>query len=482
MEERQPSGSWGTLPPFKQAALPRFPGMLAALGPGVIFLALAQGSGELIWWPYIIAKYGLAFLFLLVPACLLQFPVVYEIGRYTMLTGESIFQGFIRLNRSFAVLLWVLMTLSFLWFGAFAAAGGTSLAALTGFPSGWSARGQTLFWAYATMLVFFSAIILSNVIYRLVEAFMWGVAIVTLVGLFWASAHPDVLATLPAFLKGLFVPQWPMPRPWDAADATTLLAAITFAGLGGFWTLFYSYWTRDKGVAMAHYMGRITGPVTGKPETIPDSGFTPSADAGLAELPKWKRFMVWDIGIGIGGNLLTTLMTCLLAYALLYPKGLLPQDYELAVVQSRFFEVSWGWIGRVLFLIVAAAFLSDTWLATVDAVSRIHTDCVYAFFPAARKIPVRSWYLIFLFVLTAITSVTVLMSAPGPLILLSAVIGFIGTVIYSVALTVLNHVYLPRHLPAGARPGKLNLGFLIVSCVAYGALAVAYLLAVFRII
>src|SRR5712692_11935505 len=115
MEERQPSGSWGTLPPFKQAALPHFPGMLAALGPGVIFLALAQGSGELIWWPYIIAKYGLAFLFLLVPACLLQFPVVYEIGRYTMLTGESIFQGFIRLNRSFAVLLWILMTVSFLW-------------------------------------------------------------------------------------------------------------------------------------------------------------------------------------------------------------------------------------------------------------------------------------------------------------------------------------------------------------------------------
>jgi Mn2+/Fe2+ NRAMP family transporter len=273
MDERQ---TWGTLPPFKQAALPRFPGMLAALGPGVIFLALAQGSGELIWWPYIIAKYGLTFLFILVPACLLQFPVVYEIGRYTMLTGESIFQGFIRLNRSFAVLLWVLMTLSFLWFGAFAAAGGTSLAALTGFPSGWSARGQTLFWAYATMLVFFSAIILSNVIYRLVEAFMWGVSIVTLVGLFWASAHPDVLATLPAFLKGLFVPQWPMPRPWDAADATTLLTAITFAGLGGFWTLFYSYWTRDKGVAMAHYMGRITGPVTGKPESIPDSGFTPT--------------------------------------------------------------------------------------------------------------------------------------------------------------------------------------------------------------
>src|SRR4029453_3170157 len=128
--------SWGVLPPYKKSPLPPPPNMGGALGPRVIFMALAQGSGELIWWPYIIAKYGLSFLFLLLPAFLLQFPVTYEIGRYTVLTGESIFQGFIRLNRGFAFFLWILMTISFLWFGAFAAAGGTSLAALTNFQVG----------------------------------------------------------------------------------------------------------------------------------------------------------------------------------------------------------------------------------------------------------------------------------------------------------------------------------------------------------
>ena len=479
MAQRKP---WGTLPPYKKTPLPPFPGMIAVLGPGVIFMALAQGSGELIWWPYIIAKYGLTFLFLLLPACLLQFPVVYEIGRYTMLTGESIFQGFIRLNRFFAFLLWILMTLSFLWFGAFAAAGGTSLAALTGIPSGWSPRGQTLFWAYLSMFVFLCAILFSKVIYRLIERFMWGVALVTLVGLLWASTHPDVLRVLPDFAKGLFVPQSSMPRPWDPSDATKLLTAITFAGLGGFWTLFYSYWIRDKGIGVAHYMGRITGPITGKPETIPESGFTPEEGEGLENLPSWKRFLAWDISIGIGGNILTTVMTCLLAYALLFPKGLLPEHYELAVVQSRFFEASWGPIGRIIFLVVAAAFLSDTWLATVDAVSRIHTDCVYGFFPRARSIPVRSWYLFFLLILTAVTAVTVLLHAPGPLILLSAVIGFIGTIFFSVALIFLNYVYLPRHLPSAARPGRLNLYFLSLSCLLYVILAVAYLLTVTGII
>ena len=91
--------SWGRLPPYRRGRLPPFPGWLAALGPGVVWMALAQGSGELIWWPYLIAKYGLAFLALLIPACLLQFPLNYAIGSYTMLTGETIFQGFIRLHR-----------------------------------------------------------------------------------------------------------------------------------------------------------------------------------------------------------------------------------------------------------------------------------------------------------------------------------------------------------------------------------------------
>jgi hypothetical protein len=454
--------------------------MMKALGPGIVFMALAQGSGELIWWPYIIAKYGLAFLFLLLPACLLQFPVTYEIGRYTMLTGESVFQGFIRLNRYLALTLWILMTFSFLWFGAFAAAGGTSLAALTGFPQEWSPRAQTLFWAYLSMGCFLSAIFLSRVVYRLVEVFMWAVALMTFVGLLWAVMHPEALKAAPAFLRGLFVPDAAAMRRWDPADATRLLTAVTFAGLGGFWTLFYSYWIRDKGIGMARYMGRITGPVSGKPEVIPEGGFAP--DGNLERLGAWRRFLAWDIGIGIGGNILTTLMTCLLAYALLHPHGLLPQHYELAVVQSRFFEISWGPPGRILFLIVAAAFLSDTWLATVDAVSRIHTDCLYGFLPRARAVPVRKWYFLFLFLLTAVTSITILLDEPGALILLSAVIGFVGTVVYSVALLVLNHRYLPRLLPEAARPGRPTFLLLCLACLAYAALAVAYVLTIAKLL
>ncbi|MGB8273882.1 MAG: Nramp family divalent metal transporter, partial [Alphaproteobacteria bacterium] len=462
-------------------SVPAFPGWWAALGPGIVWMALAQGSGELIWWPYIIAKYGLAFLFLLIPACLLQYPLNVEIGRYTLATGESIFHGFIRLNRALGVFLWLLMTVSFLWFGAFASAGGTALAALTGFPAGWSARGQTLFWGYATIAVFVAAILMSRVIYALVEGFMKIVAVVTVVGLLWACLQPEVVSAIPSFARGLAGPTGPLPRPWDPADAGKLLTAITFAGLGGFWILFYSYWMRDKGSAMAAYVGRITGPIAGKPERVTEDGALPADDA--AGPARWRRWMIYlraDALTGILGNLATTLMTCLLAYALLFPNGLLPHDYELAVVQSRFFEVSWGPLGRILFLIVAAAFLADTWLATADAVSRMQADILHILFPRTRRIETRHLYLIVLALLTVITGLTMLLDAPGPLIVTSAVIGFGGTVIFPPALYFLNHRLLAPHLPSFARPERHMAWLLGVAFLAYATLACLYAWAVLR--
>lgn len=447
------------------------------IGPGIVWMALAQGSAELIWWPYLIAKYGLAFLFLLIPACLLQYPLNYTIGNYTLLTGETVFQGFIRLNRGLAFLLWVLMTASFLWFGAFASAGGTALAAMTHFPHSWGEQGQTLFWAYLSMAIFFSAILFSRVVYPVIEKIMWGVALLTLFGLVVAAAHPEVRASIPRFLQGILRPE-PLSRPWDPKDTTKLLTAVTFAGLGGFWALFYSYWLRDKGVGMAGRVGRVTSPITGTEESIPDVGFTfRGTPQELKAVSQWKRFLVFDSGIGIFGNIITTLLTCLLAFALLHPQGLLPRGYELAVVQARFFEVSWGVVGSLLFLFVASAFLSDTWLTTLDAVSRIQADFLHSFFPEAKKKSFRWWYYFFVGLLTVITSLTMPLAEPGALILLSAVLGFMGTVIFTWALLGLNMRLLPRLVPREALPGRWANILLGVSGCFYFLLAVAYCVA-----
>lgn len=77
------------------------------------------------------------------------------------------------------------------------------------------------------------------------------------------------------------------------------------------------------------------------------------------------------------------------------------------MVQSAFFGETMGGIGRAIFLIVAAAFLSDSWLTITDAVSRMHSDFFFSNFSWARRFTFRTWYYIFVAILTVISAITI---------------------------------------------------------------------------
>jgi hypothetical protein len=144
-------------------------------------------------------------------------------------------------------------------------------------------------------------------------------------------------------------------------------------------------------------------------------------------------------------------------------------------VQSRFFAASWGDLGRLAFLIVAGTFLVDTWLATVDGVARVHLDALGALFPSFAQRDQRAWYRGLVLGLTGVTSLTMYVDEPGPLIVVSAVIGFVGTVIYSGALLVLNHVRLRPALAPELRSGKPAIFAIAFVTVCYLGLALGYL-------
>ncbi len=78
-------------------------------------------------------------------------------------------------------------------------------------------------------------------------------------------------------------------------------------------------------------------------------------------------------------------------------------------------------------------------------------------------------------VLTMITGLTMFLNQPGPLIVISALIGFVGTVTFTIALIALVHGPLKRALPEALKPGRVSLVALSISATAYTALAVAYL-------
>lgn len=128
--------------------------------------------------------------------------------------------------------------------------------------------------------------------------------------------------------------------------------------------LFIAYWMRDKGVGMGAKVGRITSPITGKPETIPATGFAfADTEEDKKSYKGWLRYVSLENFIGVALNLVTTIITCWLAFAL-------P-------------------------LLVAAAVLCDNWLkpTTVSRASRPTSSITT--FRAHRRLHFRSLYYIF---------------------------------------------------------------------------------------
>lgn len=462
---------------MEEKELPKPPSLWKLLGPAFVWAAVAQGSGELIWWPYFAAKYGLALVGLLLPACFVQFFVNQEIARYTALTGEGIWSGFKKVSRVYTFFLFVLAFVCFLWFGGYASAGGTALYSLTGFPKGADERVGSLFWAYLTIFIFCLGLFFSKVVYQLIESFMKVVIAVTLVGIVVTVFHPEVLGYLKEFLGALLNPfSFHFPGNWEASDAPNLVTGIAYAGMGGFLNLMYSYWMRDKGVGMAKYMGRVTSPIAGKAEEVAVEGY------GFADTPEnrknwraWLRYLRVDNFLAIFLNTITLAMTTFLAYAILHPRGEYPSGWKIASVQARFFEVSFGRIGRMVFLVAAAFFLVDTWLGLADGVARQFADFVYTFFEKAQKKSFRFWYYVWLIWLVAITSVTMLLAQPGVLINIAGVISIFAFVLFIPLVWRLNFYLIPKKYPKFVRPGRITEFFLGLTWVFYLVIAIWFI-------
>ncbi len=470
----------GALAPLKVAKVPPFIGTWAAMGAGLIWASMAQGSGELIWWPYMTAKYGAAFIGLLLPACIMQYFVNQEINRYTATTGEGLFQGFARLHKVFAWAMWIMMIVSFAWFGGYLSGGATGLFELTGFPPGWSPRAGTLFWSYLMMVVYLAALVFGRVVYKVIERFMEVVVVVCIVGLVAAVARPEVLRTAGSYFAAYFTPIFYFPAEWDPADTSKLLTCICFAGMGGFFNVMYSYWIRDKGIGMAAHVGRITSPITGEPEAIPEVGYAfEDTTENKKNYLEWIKYLRIDNLVAVGLNLLTVTLMCWLAWALLLPARAYPTGWKLVVTQSRFFEVAWGPIGRAIWFLIAAAFLGDTWLGITDSCARMHADFFYSVFAWARKYTFRSLYYVFVAILTVISAITMLLAKPGPLLVLGGVFNFISMAIYCPALIYMNYVMIPKKFPKWTRPTNWALALISIVSAIYLILSIWYLTVIF---
>lgn len=93
------------LDPHVEADLPeRKKTFFKLAGPGAILVGLSIGAGEMVVWPRIVSEYGSGMIWAAGVGVFLQMWINFEVGRWTVATGETVYTGLCRVWKGCAVL------------------------------------------------------------------------------------------------------------------------------------------------------------------------------------------------------------------------------------------------------------------------------------------------------------------------------------------------------------------------------------------
>ena len=241
--------------------------MKRVIGPSVLLLAGAIGSGEYVLWPYITAQVGLALVWLTVLGVLTQYFLNMEIERYTLATGETAVTGFTRLWKPWGVLFIVMAVGAWMWPG-WATGGTTTLSFALGFS-------EDLI-PYITIGVL---VLIGVGADRLAGRLPHGGedpvlhgradrAVRDLRDPSSCSAATGYAALGRGFVEVDKIPDAVSEHPDRGAARRDRVRRR-----GGVMNLVQSNWVRDKGLGMGARMPRVVSPFTGEEVAAPTTGY-----------------------------------------------------------------------------------------------------------------------------------------------------------------------------------------------------------------
>ncbi len=465
------------VPPLKEADLPRRETpVLKMMGPGIVMAGIAIGSGELIMWPWITSIVGAELLWAAAIGIFLQLWINIEVGRWAVVTGESPFTGMVRALK-LIVYMWVAMVFVGKFLPGWARETGV---ALRGLLFGVENTSPEWLWTAIVFMIIGAILFGPKVVYTAVERcimFLILIIVVGLVYLVWELASKDIFV---AMWEGLLnVGHFPdFPVDVLAEDGTVrdqltfgrFFGAVVFAGLGGLGNLFYAYYLREKRVGMGARMPSLMS-VAHKHETKEiDSGYLyPDTEENQRRFKDWMRFVkidqiyfFWLLGS------FTMFLFIFGALAVLHPTGQVPSQGSLVWDLAGMLEDSMGVKGRYLFLIVGMAALFSSQLGGVDGGSRIFADLLHTNFKFGRWFRLEQWYLILVSSTMIIGTASVWYfekygTSGLDFLFISALIGGFAMAVYVPLLLYMNLKYLPR----SARPGVINICFMLIASAMY---------------
>ncbi len=328
-----------------------------------------------------VAKYGVTFLGWIFVFAALQIWYNQEIGRYTVATGEGILTGLYRLSPWIGWITIILVTTIFSWVGGYAGAAGSAIYSMTGFPQGASEDDAIRIWAFIVVIMTIVVVFIGPSAYRVIEIVESFAAITAFGGLLIVVLlSPAIHSKIPEYVTGLVSFDWPPFPGWSDEDYVTWGTLIAYTGAGGIWNLAYSYWVREKGYGQARHVSRVTSPLSGAADPIPEVGydFVVESEEDVVEWRHWIRWLWTDNLLGVTLNTLTIILTTLLTFSLILPEGIeISRDFTLVEAQGLWMEGLYGVYGRLAVLVIAFLFLFDVYLIAGDLFSRFMAEVSY---------------------------------------------------------------------------------------------------------
>ena len=357
-------------------------------GPGAILVGLSIGAGEIIIWPLIAAEYGGSMVWAAVLGVFLQLWINFEVGRWTIATGETVYTGYSRIWRGFAPIFILLTVVGWLAPG-WARASGLALKALLIGPGGW---GSDTFWTVVTFAAVALILFGPKMVYQSVERTVELLVAIVTIGLILVVIAVGSLDTWKELGSGIIN----VGHISEGMNVKNLFIAIVFAGAGGTANLFYTFYLRDKNIGMGARLPSLLNPLRGRDETISSTGFMcEETEENQRRFSAWWKYIKQDQIIFFWAlNTITILLFIFGALAVLHPQGIIPERGQLIYDEANILKGIWGMPGQFIFLLVGVATLFGTQLALVDGVGRSISDIIYTNFKGAKKRTLSWWYLL----------------------------------------------------------------------------------------
>nr|WP_240625448.1 Nramp family divalent metal transporter [Halonotius pteroides] len=434
---------------MKRSDLPKVPKLKYIVGPSAIMLGASLGSGETLFWPTLVARFGWVLFALFLLAAFVHFVVNTEIQRWTLATGESIFRAMERLHPAvpLALLLGGFVSLGWPgWAASAAKIGAAGLSLGTYDLLGTEIVGWRLLGIVLMVLIWLSyqlAPLMYNIVEKLQLLLVTG-SIAFAILLFALVGSVETILSVPSnlTLSG---------EQLRIETVAILLGALAYAGAGGYLNLSQSLWIREKGYGMGRYQGRIKNPFAGDdPETVHRNGI--SFPPNRINLDRWRGW--WRV----------TQLEHLLTFFL----GLVVVTAILTLVVFTYAAGSTGtavdiWLAEVVpvvgpltsVVIYALLFLAlfTTEYAIVESFVRNSSDIIYDLYgrDAGWSLSQVFWTLLTIFCAWGIVILFVPLSVDNPFGLLVVGASMSGLMMWPYILVVqwINTVRLPEHTMPG---------------------------------